>query len=68
VMVILEDSRYNMRDASTAMAYSKSMPHRRIPMEIAPSKSADVTLSRWFHCVSRCVRKRTVTPAQAIAS
>ena len=56
VMVILEDSRYNELDASTAMVCSsKIMPPRTIPMAIARSKLVDVFLSRWFHCVSRGV-------------
>jgi hypothetical protein len=34
----------------------RSVPSR-IPMAIARAKLGDVSVARWYHCISRCVRK-----------
>ena len=39
------------------MAYSKVTPQEISEMAIARSKLVDVSVARWYHCVSRCVRK-----------
>ena len=30
---------------------------RRFPIAIARAKLVDVSVARWYHCISRCVRK-----------
>jgi hypothetical protein len=47
---------YHELDKSTGMAYSKVCPGR-FPTAIARAKLADVSVARWYHCLSRCVRK-----------
>ena len=32
-------------------------PPRRSPMTIARAQLVDTSLTRWYHCVTRCVRK-----------
>jgi hypothetical protein len=39
------------------MAYSKVTPQEISEMAIARSKLVDVSVVRWYHCVSRFVRK-----------
>src|SRR6202453_5009784 len=39
------------------MACSKVTPQEISEMAIARSKLVDVSVARWYHCVSRCVRK-----------
>jgi hypothetical protein len=38
------------------MAYSNVAPQGISEMAIARSKLVDVSVARWYHCVSRCVR------------
>ena len=38
------------------MAYSNVAPQGISEMAIARSKLFDVSVARWYHCVSRCVR------------
>src|SRR5258707_6294181 len=43
---------------STVDAHSNTCAFRRRPlMTIARAQLVDVTLTRWYHCITRCVRR-----------
>jgi hypothetical protein len=53
----LTTSREHDLDESTGTAYSKVAPQEIYEMATARSKLVDVSVARWYHCVSRRVRK-----------
>ena len=50
-------SREHDLDEFAGMAYSKVARQENSEIAIARSKLVDVSVARWYHRVSRCVRK-----------